>query len=198
MIQNRKTCSICLSTINKIDFRNGKKKKLLCGHVFHDKCISRIYKMQCPLCEHPILNSDEEKLLKCKDEQTLLMLLKNNNVDVKKVFKMMNDNVNDDLMRMIYKNCDFTDVLAENMHDIDLVNKLIENDCKINWFKTFNGGSTFVDIAYASGNEKIVDAILRKLPIPDDKRQRKSERVSLYPDIYRYFPPSAPLLRDIE
>ena len=79
-------CPICLEKIKKWTFwiyQRSKTircwlniKKIACGHIFHSRCINMIYKAQCPLCEYPIFNQNEEAILKCNDIAKITDLLK--------------------------------------------------------------------------------------------------------------------------
>ncbi len=172
------TCSICLSKIRIIDFRYGSKRmgpgrKLLCKHIFHASCISNIYKPQCPLCEHPIFNKDEETLLNCSTEETAIHILKNlheRDINVKNVFTFLTTHESTNqkykwIVNLMYKYCDFTELLADNLNDKTLVKEIVTKG-KVNWFKTFNGGLTFSDLVYEKTTDpQIIEMVHDKLLI---------------------------------
>ena len=172
------TCSICLSKIRIIDFRYGSKRmgpgrKLLCKHIFHASCISNIYKPQCPLCEHPIFNKDEETLLNCSTEETAIHILKNmheRDINVKNVFTFLTTHESTNqkykwIVNLMYKYCDFTELLADNLNDKTLVKEIVTKG-KVNWFKTFNGGLTFSDLVYEKTTDpQIIEMVHDRLLI---------------------------------
>lgn len=171
------TCSICLSKIKIIDLRHGSRRmgpgrKLLCNHIFHSSCIDSIYKPQCPLCEHPIFNSDEEALLTSSSEEEATEILKtihNRDINVKNIFTFLTtyDNMKkyDWIVDLMYKYCDFTDLLADNLNDKDIVKEIVSRG-KVNWFKTFCGGLTFFDLVYErTSDSEIIDLVHAKLPM---------------------------------
>jgi hypothetical protein len=172
------TCSICLSKIKIVDLRIGSRRmgpgrKLLCKHVFHTSCINSIYKPQCPLCEHPIFNNDEEALLTSTSEEAAIDILKNlhkRDINVKSVFTFLTDGGGSSkkyqwIVDLMYKYCDFTELLADNLSDKTLVKEIVEKG-KVNWFKTFCGGLTFFDLVYERTNDpEIIALIHAKLPI---------------------------------
>ena len=153
------TCSICLSKIKIVDLRIGSRRmgpgrKLLCKHVFHASCIDGIYKPQCPLCEHPIFNNDEEALLTCTSEEAAVDILKSlheRDINVKSVFTFLTSGGGGAstkyqwIVDLMYKYCDFTELLADNLNDKTLVKEIVARG-KVNWFKTFCGGLTFFDL----------------------------------------------------
>lgn len=169
------TCSICLSKILIVDLRIGSRRmgpgrKLLCKHVFHASCIDGIYKPQCPLCEHPIFNSDEEALLTCTSEEEAINILKSiheRDINVKRIFTFLTSGGSSStkwIVDLMYKYCDFTDLLADNLNDKNLVKELVTRG-KINWFKTFCGGLTFFDLVYErTDNPEIIALVHAKLP----------------------------------
>jgi len=163
------TCSICLSKITLFDLRfraTRRGRKLICNHVFHNECIKRLLKPQCPLCESPIFNEDEELLLTCKNEKDAIQYL-NKIEDIKNIFTfVMNTKEYNWLVTLMYKYCDFTNILADNLDDKMLVKNIISKG-KVNWFKTFHGGLTFFDLVYEKTNDnEIIDMIYKRLPIP--------------------------------
>lgn len=165
------TCSICLSKIKILDLRIGSRRgrKLLCKHVFHASCIDGIYKPQCPLCQHPIFNADEEALLTASPE-TAIHILKNihkRNINVKSIFMFLtssNSSKYQWIIDLMYKYCDFTELLADNLKNKLLVKEIVTKG-KVNWFKTFCGGLTFFDLVYERTDDpEIIDMIHSKLP----------------------------------
>lgn len=178
------TCSICLSKIKIVDLRIGSRRmgpgrKLLCKHVFHASCIDGIYKPQCPLCEHPIFNSDEEALLMCTSEETAVDILKSlheRDINVKSVFTFLTSGGGASkkyqwLVDLMYKYCDFTELLAGNLNDKTLVKEIVARG-KINWFKTFCGGLTFFDLIYERTDDpEIIALVHAKLPMDQNISQ---------------------------
>ena len=173
------TCSICLSKIKIIDLRIGSRRmgpgrKLLCKHVFHASCIDGIYKPQCPLCQHPIFNTDEEALLTCATEEAAIDILKNlheRDINVKNVFTFLTtpSSINSVdkykwIVDLMYKYCDFTELLADNLNDKVLVKEIVARG-KVNWFKTFYGGLTFFDLVYERTDDpEIIALVHERLP----------------------------------
>lgn len=172
------TCSICLSKIKILDLRIGSRRmgpgrKLLCKHIFHASCIDNIYKPQCPLCEHPIFNSDEEALLTCTSEEATIDILKNlheHDINVKNIFTFLTSGGGSSkkyqwIVDLMYKYCDFTDLLADNLNDKTLVKEIVTRG-KVNWFKTFCGGLTFFDLVYERTDDpEIIALVHAKLPM---------------------------------
>jgi hypothetical protein len=151
----------------------GPGRKLLCKHVFHASCIDSLYKPQCPLCEHPIFNSDEEALLMCTSQEAAIAILKNlheRNINVKNIFTFLTIDQRATeryrwIVDLMYKYCDFTELLADNLNDKTLVKEIVARG-KINWFKTFCGGLTFFDLVYERTNDPEIIALVHdKLPI---------------------------------
>ena len=171
------TCSICLSKIKIVDLRIGSRRmgpgrKLLCKHVFHASCIDGIYKPQCPLCEHPIFNADEEALLTCASEEAAVDILKtlhDRDINVKNIFTFLTTHPSakkhEWIVDLMYKYCDFTELLADNLNDKALVKKIVKRG-KVNWFKTFCGGLTFFDLVYERTDDpEIIALVHAKLPM---------------------------------
>lgn len=171
------TCSICLSKIKIIDLRIGSRRmgpgrKLLCKHVFHASCIDGIYKPQCPLCEHPIFNADEEALLTCTSEEVAVGILKTlheRDINVKNIFTFLTTHPSakkhEWIVDLMYKYCDFTELLADNLNDKVLVKEIVKRG-KVNWFKTFCGGLTFFDLVYERTDDpEIIALVHAKLPM---------------------------------
>jgi hypothetical protein len=173
----KKICPICLE---KMTWRQ-KIKKLICNHEYHAKCIKMIYKLQCPLCETPIFSQYEEKILKCKNSHKLIKLLQHQSSEAKNIenlfffllsqknktqrfnlFNWKNEHYLK-ILNLLYKYCDFTDILANNLNNEFLVNDLIEKN-NINWYKTFNGKTLFELVVEKSDNLFIINSILNKLP----------------------------------
>jgi len=183
----RSTCSICLSKIKIIDLSYGSKRmgpglKLLCNHIFHAACIANIHKKQCPLCEHPIFNNDEETLLMCTSEEVAIDILKNlheRDINVKNVFTFLITHPSAKkykwIVHLMYKYCDFTDLLADNLNNKHLVKEIVAK-CKVNWFKTFCGGLTFYDLVYNNTNDpEIISLVRTKLPMKHNKDSHDSK-----------------------
>jgi hypothetical protein len=202
-------CSICLSKLKM------KRKKLMCGHMFHEKCISRILKPQCPLCEHPIPTVLEKRLLNSKDDEEIEILLKTTNYDVKIVFenvvgrngKFWKKKSSEKLVSKMCEMCDMTDVLANHMCDEIIAKHLIQNCKRINWFRTFNGGLTFQDIAARTENIDLIKMVREKLPLDEQifekvylsrplppppvppRNLKKPKREEIYEEIYEIMHP---------
>jgi hypothetical protein len=161
------TCAICLGKIKIIDQIEGQSRKLLCKHVFHETCISKCYKPQCPLCEHPIFNKDEESLLTCSDEQTAVKILQS--IDIKNMFFFLTTHSSAKkykwIVDLMYKFCDFTELLVNNLDNNTLVKEIVTKG-KVNWFKTFFGGITLFDLIYENVNDpEITDHVYKLLPV---------------------------------
>jgi hypothetical protein len=124
------------------------------------------------LCEHPIFNQDEENLLKATEKNQIIHILKNvhlYNINVKNVFNFLTTHSLEkkytNHIEIMYKYCDFTDLLANNLHDKTLVKEIVKKG-KVNWFRTYCGGKTFLELAYDKTNDKeIIDLIYEKLPL---------------------------------
>lgn len=178
MIFQPTTCSICLSKIRIFDLRIGSRRTgpgrtLLCRHVFHASCIDSIYKPQCPLCAHPIFNSDEEALLTCTSDEAAVDILKSiheRDINVKSVFTFLTSGGGASakyqwIVDLMYKYCDFTELLADNLDDKTLVKEIVARG-KVNWFKTFCGGLTFFDLVYERTDDpEIIALVHAKLPM---------------------------------
>ena len=172
------TCSICLSKIKIVDLRIGSRRmgpgrKLLCNHVFHASCIDGIYKPQCPLCGHPIFNNDEEALLTCASEEPAIDILKNlheRDINVKSIFTFLVSGCGSKkkyqwIVDLMYKYCDFTELLAGNLNNKTLVKEIVARG-KVNWFKTFCGGLTFFELVYeCTDDPEIISLVHTKLPM---------------------------------
>jgi hypothetical protein len=105
-------------------------KKIACGHIFHSKCINMIYKCQCPLCEYPIFNNNEEAILKCNNTLQITNFLKmyfangefkNLYFYIIKSISTLSDSSNRrkryfKILTLAYKHCDFTDILASSLN----------------------------------------------------------------------------------
>ena len=171
------TCSICLSKIRILDLRVGSRgRKLLCKHVFHAACIDGIYKPQCPLCQHPIFNRAEEALLTCTSEEAAVDILKSiheRDINVKSVFTFLTAGGSASakhqwIVDLMYKYCDFTELLADNLNDKTFVRDIVERG-KVNWFKTFYGGLTFLDLVHERTDDpEIIVLVHAKLPMVTD------------------------------
>lgn len=162
-------------------YRVGLGRKLLCKHVFHTSCIESIYKPQCPLCEHPIFNKEEETLLTASEEVAIDILknLHEHNINVKNIFTFIVKNVKkyNWLVNLMYKYCDFTELLADNLNDKILVKEIISKG-KVNWFKTFYGGMTFFDLVYERTNDdEIISIVCNKLPM-DNRNEDNSKTMT--------------------
>jgi hypothetical protein len=145
----------------------------LCKHVFHASCIDSIYKPQCPLCAHPIFNSDEEALLTCTSDEAAVDILKSiheRDINVKSVFTFLTSGGGASakyqwIVDLMYKYCDFTELLADNLDDKTLVKEIVARG-KVNWFKTFCGGLTFFDLVYERTDDpEIIALVHAKLPM---------------------------------
>ena len=192
----QQTCSICLSKIKIIDLRLGSrrmgpKRKLLCGHVFHTTCIANaiIYKPQCPLCEHPIFNKDEEALITCISKEIAIEILQNihsYDINIKNIFIFLTTHMSAQkykwLVDIMYKYCDFTDILAENLNNKSLVKDIMKRG-NVNWFKTFHGGLTFFDLVYEHTDDPdILEIVHSKLPMDNRSIILPKSTVQLEPE----------------
>ncbi len=194
------TCRICFSKIRIVDLRIGSRRrgpgrKLLCKHVFHASCIDRLYKRQCPLCKHTILNRDEEALLTCTSDKAAVDILKHRDINIKSVFTFLTSDPSAKyqwIVDLMYKYCDFTELLADNLNDKTLVKDILARG-KVNWFKTFCGGLTFFDLVYERTDDpEIIALVHAKLPMPPEltyQRHRLTDSMSsagsLRPNIER-------------
>lgn len=195
------TCSICLSKIKLIDLRYGPRRmgpgrKLLCKHVFHASCIDSIYKPQCPLCEHPIFNKDEEALLTCTSEENAISILKTlheRKINVKNIFTFLTRHESGRarykwIVELMYKYCDFTELLACNLGDKALVKEIVTRG-RVNWFKTFHGGLTFFDLVYERTDDpEVISLVYDKLPI-DPENKPSIVRATSSPSSFTSDPP---------
>lgn len=165
------TCAICLRKIKIIDLRltgrTGPGLKLLCNHVFHESCVKSLYRPQCPLCEHPIFTNDENKLISMTNEDDVSKVLKNVNdhdINVEKILMFLLKNENDRLLNLMFKYCDFTEFLAANLNNKKLVKQIVSKG-RVNWFKTFRGGLTFLDLANETDDSETISLIHDMLPL---------------------------------
>ncbi len=140
-------CSICCSRITAIDVVRRNVKKLVCGHRFHEKCISKSltnYKRTCPNCTAYVFNELEERLLRCvTHEQMADLLLKphDSSIDVVEIYKnRYRSAATDTMMTFLLKNFDMTTlfVYALKLADKELVRKILQTT-RLNWHKTING-----------------------------------------------------------
>jgi hypothetical protein len=166
------TCAICLRKIKIIDIRltgrTGPGLKLLCKHVFHEACIKSLHRPQCPLCEHPIFTKDENKLISMTNEDDISKVLKNVNdydINVKNILMFLIQNENERLLNLMFKYCDFTEFLAANLNNKELVKQIVLRG-RVNWFKTFRGGLTFLDLANETNDFETISLINNILPLP--------------------------------
>lgn len=192
-------CPICLEKMNWISTLRSLArpfpniKKIACGHRFHSKCINMIYKPQCPLCEYPIFNKNEEVLLKCNNTAKIIDLLKTyfdygefknlyfyikSQLKIKKKDRVRRRKRYFKILTLSYKYCDFTDILAISLGffssgfsggrpiEEEEIEELIQK-ARINWHKTFNGKTFFDLIIEKTDNLSIINIILDKLPYDD-------------------------------
>jgi hypothetical protein len=69
------------------------------------------------------------------------------------------------ILDIIYKYVDFTDFFVENINNHVICKKILLNQTKINWFKTFNGGQTILEIANLKcKNKDVVIMVNEKYP----------------------------------
>jgi hypothetical protein len=180
-------CPICLDkiTTSKPFFQRIKNKArvLMCGHVFHEKCIAMIHKPTCPMCIHPIFNQQEESIIQSPTPHTLLKETKDT-VNTLALFQHATRFNLPLLKDALTKHCDFTHVLFQNIGSVDTVKSII--NCKINWFQTFNG-LTFLELARATGNREIITIINRKFPL-----SKPTRRAPPPPNSHLYTPSAPP------
>lgn len=166
-IKIKNMCSICLDDIFLIN-----RKVLICGHVFHKNCISKILRPNCPLCETYIFNDLEEKLIKFgfrNQKHKIIQILRNSTeLNIKELYTFAIDKNLGILIEAMFETCDFSQVLVDNFSNYELVKFLLEknknNEILINWFKTFNGLSIFELIYDQHIDEKIRTLILDHFP----------------------------------
>lgn len=129
-------CSICLRFL-------WISTKLVCGHRFHKKCIQqwRLKKPACPLCSHPIFNHDEKYLidmsLKNKVTQRMIHLL--SRMEVTHLFLYALHHHIYQLITLIITWSDCTFIFVKMMDNSVMINYLLDQSIKINWFRTFEG-----------------------------------------------------------
>jgi|PlaIllAssembly_1097288.scaffolds.fasta_scaffold00034_13 hypothetical protein len=201
----RPICSICLDRVTIIPFSRlskflhiQKSQKLLCGHIFHDECVKKLYKLKCPLCSHPILSEDDKMLLKAYLNKSyslsyIIYLLKLSNINVNTVYTvcMKKERKYRDLINLMYIYCDFTQVLFENIRNYDLVNALLTNKANINWFKTF-GGRTFFDLVLGIDDTRIANIVFNNTCSTSAYEALRREVSNSISSLYFPFQPSAP------
>jgi|688.fasta_scaffold09759_5 hypothetical protein len=69
------------------------------------------------------------------------------------------------ILNIIYKYVDFTDFFVENINDHKICKQILSNQTKINWFKTFNGGQTILEIAnFKCKNSDVIIMVNEKYP----------------------------------
>jgi hypothetical protein len=68
----------------------------------------------------------------------------------------------------MYKYCDFTELLADNLNDKALVKEIVKRG-KVNWFKTFCGGLTFFDLVYERTDDPEIIALVHSM-LPMDSQ----------------------------
>ncbi|MGL5961432.1 MAG: hypothetical protein ACRCZ0_05710 [Cetobacterium sp.] len=192
---NAECCPICLEKIKKWTFWVSQKsktirywlniKKIACGHIFHSRCINMIYKAQCPLCEYPIFNQNEEAILKCNDISKIIDLLKTyfDYGEFKNIYFYIIKSLSTlpissnrrkrylKILTLAYKHCDFTDILAIILEQsssksycaitYEEIHELIQK-ARINWHKTFNGKTLFELVTETTDNLSIINLILHK------------------------------------
>lgn len=194
-------CSICLDKIKKrsLWFYQRSKiikfwlniEKIACGHIFHSSCINMVYKSQCPLCEYPIFNKNEKTILKCNNSSKITILLKTyfdsygkfNNLYfyiVKSLssFSLCSTRRNSNknkrylkILKLSYKHCDFTDILAIALKKSSLDTSFITYEkmkeliqtARINWHTTFNGKTLFELAIENTDNLAIINLIIDKI-----------------------------------
>jgi len=123
-----------------------------------------IYKSQCPLCEYPIFNQNEEAILKCNDIAKITDLLKTyfdygefKNLYFYIIKSLSTLSISSNrrkrylkILTLAYKHCDFTNILAASLEGTksccvvtyEEIDELIQK-ARINWHKTFNGKTLF-------------------------------------------------------
>ena len=190
-------CPICLEKIKKWTLwvsQRSKKircwlniKKIGCGHIFHTRCINKIYKSQCPLCEYPIFNQNEEAILKCNDIAEITDLLKTyfDYGEFKNLYFYIIKSLSNlptssnrhkrylKILTLAYKHCDFTNILAASLGRSSICTipgpfgpityeeiKEIIQKARINWHKTFNGKTLFELVIENTDNLSIINLIL--------------------------------------
>lgn len=190
-------CPICLEKIKKWTFWVSQRsktircwlniKKIACGHIFHLRCINMIYKSQCPLCEYPIFNQNEEAILKCNDIAKITHLLKTyfdygefKNLYFYIIKSLSTLSISSNrrkryikILTLAYKHCDFTNILAASLEGTksycvvtyEEIDELIQK-ARINWHKTFNGKTLFELVTENTDNLSIINLILHKLHEP--------------------------------
>lgn len=170
LLKMKHDCSICL---NKIQLFTFKKKKLPCGHVFHEKCIKHLQKRKCPKCESIFFSREEKFIISNYDNQCwkFAILMKEKQAcpyDINLIniyMSIYKNNKNNNLLEFIYKNCDLTDILVNNLNNKVMIIHLIKNNATINWFKLFNGGSTLFELIQQTHDEDLMHMIIDKFAL---------------------------------
>jgi hypothetical protein len=140
------------------------------------------------MCNTYIFSDLEEKLIKFgmrKQKHKIIKLLKHSSgLNIKELYNFATGKNLVDLIQSMFSTCDFSQVLADNLSNYELVRFLLEknknNEILINWFKTFNGLSIFELVYDQHISEKNRDLILNH-----------------FPTLFGYYPPSAPMLLDL-
>jgi hypothetical protein len=141
------------------------------------------------------LNRDEEALLTCTSDKAAVDILKHRDINIKSVFTFLTSDPSAKyqwIVDLMYKYCDFTELLADNLNDKTLVKDILARG-KVNWFKTFCGGLTFFDLVYERTDDpEIIALVHAKLPMPPEltyQRHRLTDSMSsagsLRPNIER-------------
>lgn len=161
-------CSICLENVTFFHTLTKLREKLYCGHVFHKNCIQQVKTSVgaavCPNCRSPILDTNEQQLLRVQySEKKLNELL--DNADDRELRTWLTLSYRNEsfqpLFYFILQHYDLTNVLKEEITtgQMELVLYIILNG-KINWHKTFQG-NTFLDLVK---DQQLKTAVLTKCP----------------------------------
>ena len=177
------TCSICLSTL-----RNPFTRKRLspCNHVFHKKCIRYLESVKdskCPNCNTYIFKKSELDILSNPSSSSSFLttiqrklVLPNHMskhsmqtsppplINHCKILKEAIRTDNDRVEKLILNSCDIGSVVVDAIvaEDEEMLRRLTENAHMLNWYATFNGGDTFLDVALRTKNEYIINLVLDK------------------------------------
>lgn len=152
-------CSICLSKM----FFN--RKKLICGHVFHKKCIKQhlMKKNTCPICSREIWINQEEL-----NKRSLVIAIENSD---------------ENAINRLEKQVDPTATLLDFIKSGQLENvKRIIDSKFINWHKTIDGKSIF-EIARDCKNERVFALVAQKFPY----EQTQPHQNVVYPDLDQFY-----------
>jgi hypothetical protein len=96
----------------------------------------------------------------------ILETLHKRDINVKNIFIFLTTHLSakkyEWIVDLMYKYCDFTELLADNLNDKVLVKEIVKRG-KVNWFRTFCGGLTFVDLVYERTDDPEIIALVHSM-----------------------------------